>query len=247
MRTIKRASVKSHYESATIDHLISSPSKDAELIQLKHQKIVNGACKVMFEKGYHLTTIREIAKACNMSMGQLYHYISCKDDILFLIHRHMQRLWYEHLANSGVETIDDPVERLEKVLRRTQEFMVQNKKLIQFVYTESKYLDKRHLQVILEMDNKNVVGFYRRLLSEISRHSPLKGDLDFKANLIAYLGVFIALRGWNLKDRPVKRSIDSLIDSVFQIVGLNGRDEDKRRTGKSQLRGRHHVVSDPRL
>jgi AcrR family transcriptional regulator len=229
MRTAKRAPVRNNYEPTATDHLISSPSKDAELIQLKHQKIVNGACKVMFEKGYHLTTIREIAKACNMSMGQLYHYISCKDDILFLIHRHMQRLWYEQLENSGVESIKDPVERMEKVLRRTQEFMLQNKKLIQFVYTESKYLDKRHLHVILDMDNKNVVGFYHRLLNEISHYTPLKGDLNFKANLIAYLGVFLALRGWNLKDKPVKRSIDSLIDSIFQIIGLNGRGADRER------------------
>ncbi len=221
MRLAKRVSMKNHQDPAAIDHLISSPSKDAELTQLKHQKIVNGACKVMFEKGYHLTTIREIAKACNMSMGQLYHYISCKDDILFLIHRHMQKLWYDQLENSGVESIKNPIQRLDKVIRHTQEFMLQNKKLIQFVYTESKYLDKRHLHVILEMDNNNVVGFYRRLLNEISRHTPLKGDLNFKANLITYLGVFLALRGWNLKDKPVKRSIDSLRESIFQIIGLN--------------------------
>ena len=221
MRPTKRVSTKDHEEPAAINHLISSPSKDPELIQLKHQKIVHGACKVMFEKGYHLTTIREIAKACNMSMGQLYHYISCKDDILFLIHRHMQKLWYDQLANSGAESIKNPVERLDKVIRYTQEFMLQNKKLIQFVYTETKYLDKRHLEVILDMDNKNVVGFYRRLLNEINLHTPLKGDLNFKANLIAYLGVFLALRGWNLKDKPAKRSIESLRESIFQIVGVN--------------------------
>jgi AcrR family transcriptional regulator len=229
MHQTKRVSTKSHREPAAIDHLISSPSKDAELVQLKHQKIVNGACKVMFEKGYHLTTIREIAKACTMSMGQLYHYISCKDDILFLIHRHMQKLWYDQLENFGVKSIKNPIERLDKVIRHTQEFMVQNKKLIQFVYTESKYLDKRHLQVILEMDDKNVVGFYRRLLNEISLHTPLTGDLNFKANLIAYLAVFLALRGWNLKDKPVKSNIDSLRESIFQIIGLDVHDADRGR------------------
>jgi AcrR family transcriptional regulator len=229
MRPAKQASTKSHREPAAIDHLISSPSKDAELIQLKHQKIVNGACKVMFEKGYHLTTIREIATGCNMSMGQLYHYISCKDDILFLIHRHMQQLWYDQLKNSKVELIKDPIERLDKVIRHTQEFMLQNKKLIQFIYSETKYLDKRHLRVILEMDNTNVVGFYQRLLKEINRVTPLEGDLDFKANLIAYLGVFLALRGWNLKDKPIKRSVESLRESIFQIIGLNPHNSDRRK------------------
>ena len=219
MDPTKRVSTKNHREPAAIDHLISSPSKDTELVHFKHQIIVNGACKVMFEKGYHLTTIREIGKACNMSMGQLYHYISCKDDILFLIHRHMQKLWYDQLKNFGVESIKNPIERLDKVIRHTLEFMVHNKKLIQFVYTESKYLDKRHLQVILEMDNKNVVGFFRRLLNEISHHTPLNGDLNFNANLIVYLSVFFPLRGWNVKERRGESSITQLLDFIFRGIG----------------------------
>ncbi len=246
MRKPKGTTTNRRHEPAVIDRLIPSPSKDAELVQLKHRRIVSGACKVMFEKGYHITTIREVAEACNMSMGQLYHYISCKDDILYLIHRHMQRLWYEQLEHSGVESIKDPVERLEKILRRTQEFMLQNKKLILFVYTESKYLDKRHLNVILDMDNKNVVGFYRRLLTEISQQVPLKGDLNFKANLIAYLAVFLALRGWNLKDKPVRRNVDSLIDAIFQMVGIEGSGAEPERQKRSR-REMAHAVSNPHL
>jgi len=153
-------------------------------------------------------------------MGQLYHYISSKDDILFLVHKHMQNLWYEDLRNSGVKSVKNPLQRLDKVLRHTLEFIVENKKLIQFVYTESKYLDKRHLQVILEMDNKNVVGFFRKLLNDIHQHTPIKGDLNFDANLITYLTVFLALRGWTLKDKPVRNSINSLIDFIFRGIGL---------------------------
>ena len=46
-------------------------TKNAPLVENRHQKIVDGACKVFFEKGFHPTTIRDIAKACGMSMGQL--------------------------------------------------------------------------------------------------------------------------------------------------------------------------------
>lgn len=216
----KKSFSGSSHGGAFTDNLISSSTKNIHLIEMKHQKIVDCACTVLFKKGYHLTTIREIAKACHMSMGQLYHYISSKDDILFLVHKHMQKIWYDHLESFGVEKIEDPRQKLVSVLRHTLEFMVENKNLIQFVYSESKHLDKKHLRVILEMDDQNVVGYYRRLLKDINKHKSLKEDLNLCANLLAYLNVFLALRGWNLKKIPTKTTIKFLIDFVLRGIGL---------------------------
>ena len=58
-----------------------------------------------------------------MSMGQLYHYISSKDDILFLMHMHSQELWHQHLADGGFDDIADPVARLEHGLRISIRFL----------------------------------------------------------------------------------------------------------------------------
>lgn len=203
------------------DALIPSPAKDVDLVEKKHGQIVDGACRLFFEKGYHRTTIREIALASGMSMGQLYHYISSKDDVLFLIYKHMQMIWYEHLMESGIEEIRDPVQRLARALRHTLEFMVENKELFLFVYTETKYLDKKHLGVVLEMDDKNVVGFWRRLLQEVKREEPIKGDPNFLANLISYLMVFFPLRGWNLKDKQVSEHLDALSHFIIRGLGIN--------------------------
>ncbi len=40
-----------------------SSAKDVDLIEKKHRQIIDGACSKFFEKGYHKTTIREIAVA----------------------------------------------------------------------------------------------------------------------------------------------------------------------------------------
>lgn len=61
---------------------------DRDLTEQKQRRIVEGASKVLFEQGFHGVSIRDIASACGMSMGQLYHYISSKDDILYLMHRY---------------------------------------------------------------------------------------------------------------------------------------------------------------
>lgn len=204
------------------DNLIPSPAKDLDLIEKKHQQIVTGACQIFFEKGYHRTTIREIAMASGMSMGQLYHYISSKDDVLFLVYKHMQLTWYEHLVEFGIEEIGDPLERLDKALSHTISFMMENQSLFLFVYTETKYLTKRHLQVVLEMDDKNVVGFWRRLLVDFKKEKFIEGNLDFLANLISYLMLFLPLRGWNLEDRPAPEHLTSLRNFILRGMGMRG-------------------------
>jgi AcrR family transcriptional regulator len=196
-----------------------STARDVNLIEKKHRQIIEGACSKFFEKGYHKTTIREIAEASGMSMGQLYHYISSKDEVLFLIYRHMQQVWYDHLVESGIEGIKDPMQRLTKALRYTLEFMVANNELILFIYTETKYLEKKHLRVVLEMDDKNVVGFWRRMLKEADLNLPQEDSDDFCANFISYMMVFLPLRGWNLKQKPNQGHIDFLIRFILRGLG----------------------------
>jgi AcrR family transcriptional regulator len=215
----RQAFLKRWYKHA--DKLIPATAKDGDLIEMKHRQIVEGACQVFFKKGFHPTTIREIAQASGMSMGQLYHYISSKDDVLFLVHKHMQKAWYEHLLKFRVEDVEDPVERLVKTLYHTLEFLFENKKLFQFIYTESKYLEKKHLRAILEIDDENVVGFWRQCLEDAHKKRALKIDINFGANLIAYLMVFLPLRGWNLRDKPAKEYFDSLVDFILRGSGIS--------------------------
>ncbi len=217
--------MKKTVRQAAIDDLVPSSAKDLDLIDSKHQRIVTGACPILFEKGYHRTTIRDIAIACGMSMGQLYHYISSKDDVLFLTYKQMQMLWYEHLVKSGVEEISDPRERLTRAIRLTLEFALEHKDLFLFVYTETKYLGKRHLRVVLEMDDKAVVGFWRRLLRDVPQADRVENDLDFLANLVSYLMVFLPLRGWNLKERVGEKHLEGMTTFILNGLGIQWRGE----------------------
>jgi AcrR family transcriptional regulator len=196
---------------------------DRELTEMKQRLIVEGASKVLFEKGFGKTSIRDIASACGMSMGQLYHYISSKDDILYLMHRHSQEMWHQHLADAGFEQITDPVAKLEHGLRISIKYLSENRDLMQFIYSETKYLDREHLRQVLEMDDQNVVGFYRHLLSEIPGHRPPERENELAANLIAFICVFLALRGWNLRltgSADVDAAVGFLVDFIFRGLGI---------------------------
>jgi AcrR family transcriptional regulator len=200
--------------------LVNASTQNSALIEKRHQQIVDGASKIFFEKGYHPTTTREIAKACGMSIGQLYHYIRSKDDVLYLIHKHMHKLWYDYIRKSNLEQIDDPVQKFTEALKQILNFQIENKKLIQFVYSESKYLDKKHFKVVLDMDYKNVISFWRDLLEDVNKKKSVKGNLDVLASLIAFILVFLPLRGWTLKDKLNKKHIDSLVDFILRGLGV---------------------------
>jgi TetR/AcrR family transcriptional regulator, cholesterol catabolism regulator len=194
---------------------------DRVLTDLRRRQIVEGASAVLFEHGYHGASIRDIAQACGMSMGQLYHYISSKDDILYLMHVYSQEMWHQYLAEGGFDDIADPVARLEHGLRITIKYLSENRELYQFLYTESKYLDREHLHDVLELDDQNVVGFYRHLLGEIPGYAA--GDhVDLAANLVAFICVFLSLRGWNLHlsgEEDVDEAVDYLVGFVFRGLG----------------------------
>jgi len=219
MTRTKKNSMRKNQGQEFPEDLVVASTQNFSLVEKRHQQIVDGACTIFFEKGFHPTTIRDIAKACGMSIGQLYHYISSKDDVLYLVHKHMQKVWYDYLKKSKLEQIEDPLQKLTEALHHSLVFMIENKKLIQFVYSESKYLDKKHLRVVLDMDYKNVVGFWRSLLEEVDKTKPVKGDSDFISSVIAYLLAFLALRGWTLKEKPNIKHADSLVDFILRGVG----------------------------
>ena len=204
------------------EHDLPGGPADRELTEMKQRLIVERASDVLFTKGFHGTSIRDIAAACDMSMGQLYHYISSKDDLLFLMHLYSQEQWYSYLAEAGFEQITDPVKKLEHGLRISLKHISENRALYQFIFTESKYMDREHLRKVLELDDRNVVGFYRHLLTEIPGQ-PTGAEQDIAANLIAFVCTLLALRGWNLDlhdDAAVARTIDYIVDFIFRGLGI---------------------------
>ncbi|HSE91807.1 MAG TPA: TetR/AcrR family transcriptional regulator [Methylomirabilota bacterium] len=53
-------------------------------IATRYNDILNAAGEVFGRRGYHQASIREIARACGLSLAGLYHYVGGKDELLFL-------------------------------------------------------------------------------------------------------------------------------------------------------------------
>jgi AcrR family transcriptional regulator len=51
----------------------------------KLQLILKASAKIFAEKGFHHTSVRDIARATKMSLSGLYYYFTTKEELLLLI------------------------------------------------------------------------------------------------------------------------------------------------------------------
>lgn len=88
--------------------------------------MLRSAANIFFAKGFHATSLEEVARDVGMLKGSLYYYIKSKDDLLF------------QLLLAGIEDGDayiekqidpagDPVEQLERAIRAQIDYIIQNK------------------------------------------------------------------------------------------------------------------------
>ena len=187
------------------------------MIESKQIQIVEGALKLFYVRGFHPTTIREIADACNMSMGQLYHYISSKDDVLYLVHQYFHKKVFEFIKAQNIEQYDTPGEKLLSFIKANMTFASKNKKLIQFISTETKYLKKDYLNNVLKMEQETTIASYHKMLEDVNKETPINADLEILASILTYIVAFLPLKSWTVKDK----SINDIDCCLFDFI-LNG-------------------------
>lgn len=187
----------------------------------KQQQICQGAMKIFRKKGFNATTMREIAEASQVSLGNLYNYISRKEDILFLIHSDVLNQIHTQFVKV-VRTCDDPVKRLINVVGELFDLTCNLKDEMLFIYTETKSLKRPQMQVILKRESQFVETF-ENLVEKVRQKERLKDkETDLIANLIVFTIAVYPLRGWNVLPKRSKEELrQSLIRFVLRGVGVS--------------------------
>lgn len=187
----------------------------------RQQQICRGAMKIFRKKGFNATTMREIAEASQVSLGNLYNYISKKEDILFLIHSDVLDQIHTQFEKV-IRTYDDPVTRLINVVRELFDLTCHLKDEMLFIYTETKSLKRPQMHAILKRESQ-FVGTFETLIEKVARKGRFKdGEADLIANLIVFTMAVYPLRGWNILPRRSKEELrQSLIRFVLRGSGVS--------------------------
>jgi AcrR family transcriptional regulator len=132
---------------------IRTYSKNQALVTKRRNQIARRATSLLVKQGYDRTTTRDIAEACNMTMGMLYHYVGSKEDILYLvIDDGITRVG--KLADRIFSSIEKlkPEKALEKVITEYYKGADDLQDMILFVYQETKNLHSEFQKNVLGAD-----------------------------------------------------------------------------------------------
>jgi len=192
--------------------------KNKELVERRWKQLIDKSTKIFLKKGYHQTSIRDIAKATSFSMGNLYNYIRTKEDVLYLVHQNMIKNVYHSLFDIKEDEYEIKYGELTRIIRNAIEKTFDFQDEIILLYRESGSLSKEMLSSVLSLETC-YIEMFKRLLDEANKENLYQiRDTRFFANLIVYLISFLSLRRWSLRDYKKEESIELLMYYITRML-----------------------------
>lgn len=179
---------------------IESRVKDKQLIELRRMEIVKAAVELFVRKGFHRTTVREIAQKFGMSVGTLYEYIRTKEDILYLVCDYIHTSVSERVRPS-LKITGSTIERLRNAIRSYYVIVDEMQDYVLFLYQETKSLSYNARKYIFKSEEEMTSIFEEIILQGIEdgTFSISKKDVNFLANEIMVTAQMWAFRRWILQ------------------------------------------------
>jgi AcrR family transcriptional regulator len=198
-----------------ISETVSSRIKNPELVRKKHLLIAKKASKLFIKKGYHQTTMREISKATGMALGNLYDYISKKEDVLCLTFDVYHQYVQERLDEEQAVKTDDPKELLRSFIRNSLQNIQTFKDVIILMYRESRLLPKKNLEAAMKRELVQIRALEKIIQKGIDQGVFRGQEPFFAASMIFYQLIFQTLRGWTLSGKYSEKKANDLLEEYI--------------------------------
>jgi AcrR family transcriptional regulator len=188
---------------------IESRVQDPELVQRRREQIADAALEVFSERGYHKTTIREVAGRASIAVGSVYDYIGQKEDLLELIYSRTMREAVARMRESFANA-QDPADALSRLIRANLEVVAEHHDFFLLMYQESASMTPPALAEVLREEN-DYVGLYRACLRQgVERGTFRDVDIHRHAVLLAFMCSIQTLKGWNLRGVTVEQEHEDI-------------------------------------
>lgn len=149
----------------------------------RREQIYEVAGALFSERGYHATSMRDLASQLGMQGGSLYAHISGKEELLI------------ELVNQAAAQFDaalqplrdadlDPEQKLREAMRRHMRVVTENLETATVFFHEWKHLSPEAYRRVTDWRD-TIDALYRDLVREAIEQGVFKPDLDIK--MTAYL------------------------------------------------------------
>lgn len=178
----------------------------------KIKEIHGVATRLFAQKGYHNTSMREIARDLGMNQSSLYHYFAGKEEILYtLINDAMDDALgtLEEICGSGLS----PHGKLNQVLSFYTDYYAGDQDRLRLLVNEQGNLGKEYRQVLIRKERR-YVRLIQSILKDLADEGRMKAIPPSVATF-AFFGMVHYTIKWYDRNGPVKSG--ELADYFLEI------------------------------
>jgi len=131
---------------------------------MTRSEILNTAAQIFSQKGYHGTSMQDIALSVNLQKASIYHHVSSKQEILFeLLNQGLDLL--SSRVESSIEGHDPANERLHKAICTYLSTLAEHQELASVLLFEYRSLEPQYLDRHIPRRDR-FEGLWRNLIQE---------------------------------------------------------------------------------
>jgi AcrR family transcriptional regulator len=144
-------------------------------VSTRRQELTRQAARLFAEKGYHGTSIGDLAEAMGVQKGSLYAHIDSKEDLLWEVAREGAAAF--HAALDSVPEEGPAIERVRAALRAHLHVVADQLDVATVFIREWRYLDGARREEFLG-ERRRYEERFRALFREGRERGELRTDLD---------------------------------------------------------------------
>lgn len=205
--------------------LVKSEVEDVDLVNQRRAQFVRTSIALFCRKGYHVTTVKEIADAAGVSPGLIYQYVTDKEDVLFLALQLIVHTLIRGMPES-LAKVSHPIEKVIVAFTEYCRVIDANRDACMLTYRETKSLTREHREAIKSMELET-----NELIAECVREGIAAGYFrKVDVHLFVYQLIMVA-HAWAIKhwrvgqlatiDRYIETQLDVLMHGLLTPRGID--------------------------
>jgi AcrR family transcriptional regulator len=183
----------------------------------RRNELTRQAARLFAEKGYHGTSIGDLAEAMGVQKGSLYAHIDSKADLLWDVARDGAAAF--HAALDGVDEVEPATEKIRLALRAHLRVVAEQLDVATVFIREWRYLEGERRERFLA-ERRRYEERFRSLFREGRELGGLRTDLDdATATLLA-----LSAANWAYTWITPQTDTDALADRFYEVLldGMRG-------------------------
>ncbi len=203
----------------------------------KLQQILKTSAKIFAEKGFHRTSIRDIARAQGMSLAGLYYYFRTKDELLYLI---QERCFLTLLQrwDKAVGPQTDVRSRIRTFVENHLGFFLHNMYEMKVMAREEEFLTGEFQEKILVL-KRRYVKILMDLIKELQNRDGGPG-VDLRVATFSLFGMMNWIYTWHHSkhDLPLQELMEQMLRIYFFGILKGGKVQEPWLTSPTSQKGK---------